>query len=229
MSSSCHFTSYPFHARRISHLDHVNIKDSDKVRELLHKYGDNYPSPELVEYTTKLNKINKRNKKQLRVFILTTKALYNVKPSSINVLQRRIDIKDIASVTSSLTSLELTIHVPAQYDYRYQATNYPQKNEIIRMISTASHRIQNRHLNIHKIHQSSTSEYTIDRNAAQLLSREERHNRKRALMCREVDINTTIRKKKERTTTRLNSSPTRPSRGRARGRGLGGWGGGGGG
>ncbi len=92
-----------------------------------------------------------------------------IEPSSINVLQRRIDIKDIASVTSSITSLELTIHVPAQYDYRYQATNYPQKNEIIRMISTASHRIQNRHLNIHKIYQSSTSEYTINRNAAQLL------------------------------------------------------------
>lgn len=161
------FTSYPFHSRKITHLDHLNIKDNDKVWALLEKYGDNYPNPEIVEYTTKLTKINKRGKKQIRIFILTNKALYNVKPNSLNTLQRRIDLKDIASVTSSLTSLEFTINVPTQYDYRYQATDQDQKKEIIRILSAASQRVNKQHLNIHAIKQSSTAAYTVNRNVAQ--------------------------------------------------------------
>ena len=162
------FTSYPFHSRKITHLDHMNIKDSEKLWALLEKYGDNYPNPEIVEYTTKLTKINKRGKKQLRIFILTDKALYNVKPNKISEMQRRIDLKDIASITCSMSSLEFTINIPTQYDYRYQATDNEQQKEIIRILSATYKRVNKQHLNIHKIAQSSTVAYTVNRNVAQL-------------------------------------------------------------
>lgn len=63
-------------------------------------------------------KINRKEKEQTRVILLTDKAVYNLLPSSYGKCKRRIKLENIAAVTASSISDEFVLHVPDEYDYR---------------------------------------------------------------------------------------------------------------
>ena len=82
-----------------------------------HHISTNVTRGEKIEFSDKIIKINKYGFKQERNIIITDKAVYNLKKTSI---RRRIDLKVIKGITLSKTSNEFVIHCKEEeYDYQY--------------------------------------------------------------------------------------------------------------
>eukprot|EP01084_Bolivina_argentea_P194549 333819_1 len=126
------------------------------MERLLSKH--NHGEFEIVKICRNIIKINKRNKKQERLFVLTDKAVYNIKSGKI--IKRRIPLSDIGSITKSSVSTEFTINVPSEYDYRFDAGNKTFRTQIISGISRAITDLKHAVL-INTIHQSDLSTWTV--------------------------------------------------------------------
>ena len=78
---------------------------------------NNITREEEIQFSDKIKKINKNGWKQDRNILLTDKAIYNLKKTS---LKRRIDYKTIRGITLSKLSDEFVIHCEElDYDYHY--------------------------------------------------------------------------------------------------------------
>ena len=134
--------------------------------------GDMF-GPEYLHVSTKIFKINRKEKKQERIFLLTNVAIYNIKPSKDAITkikqykispQRRIDLTKIASITASTSSKEFTINIPEEYDYRYETFDLNHRETIINAI-LSSHKQLNysklSELKLHIIDDSSTAKFTV--------------------------------------------------------------------
>lgn len=98
--------------------DQLRMIQHPSVRKMLSKFG----SPdEKVLFSAKVTKINKRNKEQIRAFLITDRAVYNLKTSDFSSCKRRIRLEKIESVTVSNSSNEFVLHVPDEYDYRFES------------------------------------------------------------------------------------------------------------
>ena len=94
------------------------------------KITNKFESFEIIEFSDKIHKYNCYGWKQERVIVITNFSLYNFKKKEI---KRKIDIKNIGAIiiydekllinndSSNKKSLELVIHVPSEYDYRYSS------------------------------------------------------------------------------------------------------------
>eukprot|EP01084_Bolivina_argentea_P056013 102570_1 len=129
---------------------------------------------ETVKLSTKIFKLNRKNKKQERIFLLTNSAIYNIKPGKNTITeirnrnnnispQRRIDLISILSITLSILSNEFTLNIPSEYDYRYEAFTLSDRKEVINAISQTRKQIQNIPLSIHKINDFSTAQFTVSK------------------------------------------------------------------
>eukprot|EP01083_Nonionella_stella_P012028 34156_1 len=116
-------------------------------------------TPETVKLTVNIVKINKKNKKQPRTFMLTDRAIYNINPKSCS-LRRRIDLKDIASITMSSRSTEFTLNIPSQYDYRWDAGDKSVQRRIQTAICEQMNAL-NHTVIVNKINCETTSEWTV--------------------------------------------------------------------
>ena len=89
----------------------------------------NITRDEELQFSDKISKINKNGWKQKRIMLLTDKAIYNLKKSS---LKRRIDYKTIIGMTLSALSNEFVIHCEEDdYDYHYSSARRKMIVEII--------------------------------------------------------------------------------------------------
>jgi len=79
------------------------------------------PGAELLQFADSVIKINKRDKQQGRVLVLTDCALYNFRPGVYNKCRRRIPFVKISGVILSQSSDELVFQIQNDYDYRYAA------------------------------------------------------------------------------------------------------------
>ncbi|ETO18430.1 hypothetical protein RFI_18831 [Reticulomyxa filosa] len=96
--------------------------------------------------------------------------------------KRRIDIKNLDSMTISTTSDEFAFHIPEEYDYRFKAE---QKNEIVNVVKEAYTNIHNQ--SGEKLRVQSTDQYSllplvIQKGATTIVDREVRLRRYRELM-----------------------------------------------
>ena len=93
-----------------SEYDFLNFAKDNNIKA-------NITKDELIEFSDKIYKINKYGFKQERNIIITDKAIYNLKKTS---LKRRIELKWIKGITLSKLSDELEIHCNnEEYDYQY--------------------------------------------------------------------------------------------------------------
>ena len=85
---------------------------------------------EFIQLSTKLEKFNERNKKQVRIFALTNLGVYNLleesffKKSFSSRMKRFIPFEKIRAVSVSRMGYEFTIHVPEEYDYRFKSDDF---------------------------------------------------------------------------------------------------------
>lgn len=91
---------------------------------------------ERVILSSLITKVNQNQKKQERIIVITNKAVYNIVPKSENAfwqfvgkiipiqkIKRRIKLTSLFGVTYSKIGTEFVIHVPTEYDYRFQSPN----------------------------------------------------------------------------------------------------------
>eukprot|EP01084_Bolivina_argentea_P167553 290769_1 len=149
--------------------DRLLLGQNSFCQRMLSTYGDNYPEPEYIILSARVIKINKKGKQQIRILLLTNKALYNLKENRTYSCQRRINFHIIESISISSISNEFTIHVPTEYDYRYKALNVSEKNRITFLLSKLCN------ITIHKINSENTRDVTITKyDARQLTIRDRR-------------------------------------------------------
>eukprot|EP01083_Nonionella_stella_P149537 475134_1 len=86
-----------------AHTDFLNLRQNTKCQRMLLKMGDNMPEPERVLFSREITKINKRRMEQARVFLLTNKAIYILKPKELSIAKcrSRIDLSTITEITIS--------------------------------------------------------------------------------------------------------------------------------
>ena len=107
---------------------------------------NNITREEEIQFSDKIKKINKNGWKQDRYIILTDKAIYNLKKSS---LKRRIDYKIIMGITLSKLSDEFVIHCEdIDYDYHYSSSR---KKTIVEIIAKNYEAIKEEELKLFEI------------------------------------------------------------------------------
>ncbi|ETO30837.1 Protein kinase domain containing protein [Reticulomyxa filosa] len=100
--------------------DQLLLAKNPQCMKMLEKTGHNFPLPEKVLFSDNVIKVNKRDKEQERVLLVTDKAVYNLKPKDYQKCQRRIAIDKIVSISEAKDSDEFTVHVPEEYDYLFK-------------------------------------------------------------------------------------------------------------
>lgn len=89
---------------------------------------------EEVVFSDVVTKINRKDKPQERILVVTNKGVYNLSKSK--KLKRRIDLAKVDAITVSTMSDEWVIHVFSEYDYRIACAR---KAEATECIVTARH------------------------------------------------------------------------------------------
>ena len=180
--------------------DTLTLANNPLCQKMLQKLGDNFPEREKVVLSTKLIKINKRNKEQDRVMLITDKALYNLKAKDYSKCKRRIELDKIVSVTMSLTD-EFALHIPEEYDYRFKSKN---KDRIVQVLSELYLKKEGKKLAIQKIKSQDTADKVVTKDKARIMTREDRLARFRKLM--DVSYEDEIRDAKDTVTSQLMNS-----------------------
>eukprot|EP00696_Hemimastix_kukwesjijk_P020263 gnl/Hemi2/9820_TR3411_c0_g1_i1.p1 gnl/Hemi2/9820_TR3411_c0_g1~~gnl/Hemi2/9820_TR3411_c0_g1_i1.p1 ORF type:complete len:186 (+),score=30.50 gnl/Hemi2/9820_TR3411_c0_g1_i1:84-641(+) len=92
--------------------DYKNLSQHKSFSKVTKKWGDR-----VVHFSDEVMKVNRRNKMQKRILLITENALYNMLPDSLKI-QRRIDLTKINGVSlSQLSDNFFTVHVLGEYDY----------------------------------------------------------------------------------------------------------------
>ena len=129
---------------------------------------------ETIQFSDKILKINKFNFKQERNILLTDKAIYNLKKTS---LKRRIDYKIIVGITVSKLSDEFVVHCK-DIDYDYQFIS-KRKKTIIEIISKFYKIVNEGELQLYEVNLKSLNEYVTtkkEKEKEKTKSRIPRHN-----------------------------------------------------
>jgi len=104
--------------------DNLNLSNDEKVCALIRSYDPR--GEEAIVYSESVIKYNHRDKAQKRVLALTNKAIYNLEAVGAKAkCKRRIPLEIVGSLTSTTLagSGEFVVHIPTQYDYRYESTS----------------------------------------------------------------------------------------------------------
>ena len=119
-----------------------------------HSVTTNITRDEEIQFSDKIDKINKYNWSQERIIIITNKAIYNLKKLT---LKRRIDLKILIGITISKTSEEFVLHCKdIDYDYQYSS---PRRKIIIEIITKNYEIILKEELNLYEIPDKSLKDY----------------------------------------------------------------------
>ena len=87
---------------------------------------------EIILMTCMISKFNRKNKRQERNLLISTKAIYGM---SKKTLKRKIPLPKVAGLTVSKMGTEFVLHVPDEYDYRYSSSD--NRDPVLEMICKA--------------------------------------------------------------------------------------------
>jgi serum/glucocorticoid-regulated kinase 2 len=144
--------------------------------KMITKIGNNFPEKEEIVLSKTVIKINKRAKGQKRVLLMTTKALYNMKPKELGKCQRRIAIEKIVSVSTVEGGRDFSVHIPEEYDYHYISRDV---DRIIEVLAEVYFKLskETQALRVVKTDLEDLKSKTVSKDEARLLTREQRYQR----------------------------------------------------
>ena len=117
---------------------------------------------ETIQFSDRIIKVNNLGFKQERNIIITDKAVYNLKKTT---LKRRIDLKVIKGITLSKTSDEFVIHCNDEdYDYQYIS---PKKKTIIEILAKYYYNISQQELKLFELNVGSLSTFVTTKKEKQ--------------------------------------------------------------
>jgi serum/glucocorticoid-regulated kinase 2 len=169
--------------------DHLALASNAVVAKMLAKNGKNLPAPEKVVFSDFVIKINKREKEQTRVMLITDKALYNLLPNDYGKMKRRIDITSIFSITCSTVSDEFIVHVADEYDYRYKSGRQKMIASVLKQVYSGAPKSKDKPGKLPIVHaaQDDLKDLVFTKAMARLQTREEAFQRLKELAAQEHD------------------------------------------
>jgi serine/threonine protein kinase len=130
-----------------SEFDYLNYSKNSTI-------NNNVTCGETIIFSDKIYKINKMGWKQQRNIVLTDKAIYNLKKTT---LKRRIDLYIISGVTVSKITDEFVIHCGEDdYDYHYISQK---RRTIIELLSKTIQELKSEELRLFEVDAKSLSTY----------------------------------------------------------------------
>ena len=127
-----------------------------------HNIKTNIVRDEKIEFSDKITKINGYGSKQERNIIITDKALYNLKKTS---LKRRIDLKAIKGITLSKNTDEFVIHcIDEDYDYQYISAK---KKTIVEILAKYYYNLLGQELKLFQLNVNSLSTFVTSKKEKQ--------------------------------------------------------------
>eukprot|EP00002_Diphylleia_rotans_P028081 TRINITY_DN565_c0_g1_i1.p1 TRINITY_DN565_c0_g1~~TRINITY_DN565_c0_g1_i1.p1 ORF type:complete len:203 (+),score=52.73 TRINITY_DN565_c0_g1_i1:67-675(+) len=131
--------------------DYANMQNSAPVMKALSKNGD-----KTIVFSDIVIKVNKRNKMQERILLITENNIYNIDPSHFK-FKRAIKLTDLQSVSLSLLPDNFfALHVPQEYDYLMVSSK---KTEIVTRLCETYRALVGNDL---RVNFSNCFEYRID-------------------------------------------------------------------
>jgi len=164
--------------------DRLSLASNADVAKMLKKNGQGNES---VVFSDFVIKINKREKEQTRVILITNKATYNLKPNAYSNCQRRIAHTNLVAITASKISDEFVIHIPDEYDYRFKSAKKDKICEVLAMVHKEANSDKKIKLPITYIDQPDLKDMAITKAMARMQTREDILKRKQALAAVEHD------------------------------------------
>jgi len=164
--------------------DRLSLASNADVAKMLKKNGQ---GTETVVFSDFVIKINKREKEQTRVILITNKATYNLKPNNYGNCQRRIAHTNLVAITASKISDEFVIHIPDEYDYRFKSAKKDKICEVLAMVHKEANGDKKIKLPITYIDQPDLKDMAITKAMARMQTREDILKRKQALAAVEHD------------------------------------------
>jgi len=164
--------------------DRLSLASNSDVAKMLKKNGTGV---ETVVFSDFVIKINKREKEQTRVILITNKATYNLKPNNYGSCQRRIAHTNLVAITASKISDEFVIHIPDEYDYRFKSAKKDKICEVLAVVHKEANGDKKVKLPITYIDQPDLKDMAITKAMARMQTREDILKRKQALAAVEHD------------------------------------------
>jgi hypothetical protein len=137
--------------------DELNIRQTPKITMQL-------KPDEKVYFSGKVNKFNRMEWKQERIFVITNMAIYNIKKHKI---QRRMAIRDIAGITKSTDKkcFEFVVHHEWEYDYRL-VTDERKRDEIFLILKHCYFNVFSKNLPVYGVAYSHLKDFTTGKDDA---------------------------------------------------------------
>jgi len=110
--------------------DHLCLQGNRQIIKMLNKFQAG--NSEKVQFSDFITKINRKDKEQTRVFLLTDTHVYNIMPNNYGKCKRRIDLSRVVGISITQKSDEFVIHVPEEYDYRFKSARKEKICELLR-------------------------------------------------------------------------------------------------
>ncbi|CAK69732.1 unnamed protein product (macronuclear) [Paramecium tetraurelia] len=145
-------------------MDYEQVMNDKKLREQLE-------GGETIVLTMKVIKFTGQNKKLPRVIAITNKNVYNISPAEGNSvksffqslvnksrIKRKIPLSAITSITISKIVKEFILHIPTEYDQRYQVDD--QLSLIIQTLCEVYVKHNLKKIRCHFIEEMNLSQYT---------------------------------------------------------------------
>jgi serum/glucocorticoid-regulated kinase 2 len=167
--------------------DHLVLSGNSNVRSMLQKVGIGQESVVFSEFVVK---INRKEKEQTRVMLITDKGIYNLLPNNYSKCKRRIDIEKLAAISVSHVSDEFVLHVPDEYDYRFKSAK---KDKIADLVAGLYKKLRENHkssqapkrIHIQYVNDADLKSLTLTKQMARIQTREDILRRKQALAAEE--------------------------------------------
>eukprot|EP01083_Nonionella_stella_P147490 465454_1 len=131
-------------------FDHLNLGQDDKVRKILQKHADGIYD-EIILYSNRVTKINKKSKAQERVLVITDKAIYNFTPAPVKsrsfsikqFMKNPYDAKEVASPKRSHTgraraSVHTSLKAQPQHEIEAQGVGQMKRRIVLKQVHTIS-------------------------------------------------------------------------------------------
>lgn len=113
---------------------------------------------EQLLFADKIKKTNMYDWTQERTLVITNKAIYNVHKKSV---KRTIMVKDIGGMTKTVppskSTTEFTVHVPAEYDYRFLS---PKRDNIMQLLKALYYAQHQKNCPVFGVPSKDLKEYT---------------------------------------------------------------------
>jgi serum/glucocorticoid-regulated kinase 2 len=139
-------------------MDHLGLGKDVSVAKMI---ATKSKHKELVMYSGKEQKINRKNVSQTRVLLITDRAIYNLKPSNLSNCKRRILIEEIGEIICAKGSTgEFVLHIPNEYDYRYKSNN---RTQIVELLEDLFYKKTGKRLDVTHVLQTSLKDLTRTR------------------------------------------------------------------